>query len=133
MHKQLISCLPSDSVHDAAVKMKDYNVGAILVLDEGKGLKGILTDRDIALGVVGDSLDLKTARVSDVMTSNPVSISSDSDIETALSTMSRENVRRLPVTQDGQIVGLISTADLASELKEEFDQFISLEQAFAKQ
>ncbi|OGW35674.1 MAG: hypothetical protein A2010_06680 [Nitrospirae bacterium GWD2_57_9] len=133
MQKELVTCNPSDSVHDAAAKMKDYGVGAVLIVDEGMNLRGILTDRDIALSVVGDSKDPRTAIVSDIMTPNPTSISSDIDIESALKTMSSENVRRLPVTQDGRVIGLLSTSDLATEIKEEFDQFLSLEQAFAKQ
>lgn len=132
MHKELVTCSPSETCHDAAKKMKDNNVGTILIVEEGMKLKGILTDRDIALNVVGDSKDPRTTVVSEIMRPNPVSINSEMDIESALSTMSKENVRRLPVTQEGRLIGILSSADVASELKEEFDQFISLEQAYAK-
>lgn len=132
MQKQLVTCSPSSTVHDAAAKMKEYNVGSVLIVEEGQKLKGILTDRDIALNVVGDSKDPRSTIVSDIMTADPISINSDADVEFALKTMSQGNVRRLPVTQDGKVIGLLSSADLAVEIKEEFDQFIGLEEAFAK-
>lgn len=131
MQKKLVTCLPSTSIHDIAAKMKDHQVGSILVVEDGGKLKGIVTDRDIALSV-GDARDLGTTYASDIMTSDPVTIGADADFESALKTMRKENIRRLPVVQNGQLVGLLSSADVATEIKEEFDQFIGLEEAFAK-
>ncbi len=132
MQKNVVTCLPSTSVHDVAGLMKDNDVGSVLIVENGGMLKGIVTDRDIALNVAADSKDSRSTSISEVMTPNPNTINSDEDIESALKIMSKGNIRRLPVTQNGKLVGLLSSADLAVELKEEFDQFISLEEAIAK-
>ncbi len=132
MQKELVTCSPSATVHDVAAKMKKNKVGSILVVEDGGKLKGIVTDRDICLNVAADSKDPQTTYVNDVMTANPVTIDFDVDVESALKIMSKENIRRLPVTQEGRLVGLLSSADVAVEIKEEIDEFIGLEQAFSK-
>jgi CBS domain-containing protein len=132
MHKELVTVLPSSSVHEAALKMKEHGVGTVLVVEEGWKLRGILTDRDIAMTVAADSKDPKTTYTCDIMTIDPITINSDADIDSALRIMNRANIRRLPVTENGKLVGLLSSADVAAEIKEEFDQFIGLEEAFAK-
>jgi len=132
MQKELVTVLPSSSVHEAALKMKEYGVGSVLVVEEGWKLRGILTDRDIAIAVAADSKDPKATYTCDVMTTDPIAINADADIDSALRIMNRANIRRLPVTENGKLVGLLSSADVATEIKEEFDQFIGLEEAFAK-
>lgn len=132
MQKELITCSPSSTVHDAAAMMKEHHVGTVLVVEDGGKLRGIVTDRDIALNIAADSKDPQKTYASDVMTINPVTIDFNADVEDALKIMSKENIRRLPVMQDGKLVGLLSSADVAVEIKQEFDQFISLEESFAK-
>lgn len=132
MHKELVTILPTSSIHDAALKMKDDGVGSVLVVDEGMILKGIVTDRDVALAVAADDKDPNKTFISYIMTGDPEIISSEADTENALSVMKRKNIRRLPVVENGKLVGLLSTADLATEIKAEFDNFMGLEEAFAK-
>jgi CBS domain-containing protein len=132
MRKELVTVSPTATIHDAAAKMKEYNVGAVLVVDEGWKLKGILTDRDIALTVAADSKDPRTTFASDVMTADPITVNSDADVDSALRIMNRANIRRLPVTENGKLAGILSSADLAAEIKQEFSQFMGLEEAFAK-
>jgi CBS domain-containing protein len=132
MQKDLITILPSSTVYDAAVKMKEFHVGSVLVVEEGWKLKGILTDRDIAMAVAADMKDPKATCVCDIMTADPVTINSDADFESALRLMNRAHIHRLPVTENGKLVGLLSSANLAAEMKEEFNQFIGLGVAFAK-
>ncbi len=132
MQKELITCLPSATVHDAAAKMKEHSVGSVLIVEDGWKLKGILTDRDITLSVAADSKDPWTTFVYDVMTPDPITVNSQADVDSALRIMNKANIRRLPVIEDGKLVGLLSSADLAAEIKEEFTQFIGLEEAFAK-
>ncbi len=132
MHKELVTVLPSSFVHEAALKMKEHGIGSVLVVEEGWKLKGILTDRDIAMTVAADARDPKTTFVQDIMTTDPVTVNANADIDSALRIMKRANIRRLPVTEDGKLVGLLSSTDVAAEIREEFDQFIGLEEAFAK-
>jgi CBS domain-containing protein len=132
MQKELVTVTPSATIHDAAAKMKEHNVGSVLIVEEGWKLKGILTDRDIALFVAADSKDPRTTYAYDAMTADPITVKSDADIDSALRIMNKANIRRLPVLDDGKLVGLLSSADLAAEIKEELSQFIGLEEAFAK-
>jgi CBS domain-containing protein len=132
MNKELVSVLPSSTLYEVAQKMKQQKVGSILVIDEGWKLKGIVTDRDIAIAVAADSKDPRTTFAYEAMTADPICINSDADFDSALRIMNRASVRRLPVTEDGKVVGLLSSADVAREIKDEFQQFIGLEEAFAK-
>jgi len=132
MRKELITISPSATIHDAASKMKEQNVGSILVVDEGWKLKGILTDRDIALYVAADSKDPRSVHAYDIMTPDPITVDADADVDSALRIMNRANVRRLPVTENGKLAGILSSADLATEIKQEFSQFMGLEEVLAK-
>jgi CBS domain-containing protein len=132
MQKNVVTCSPSTSVHDAAGLMRDNDVGSIVIVEEGGMVKGLVTDRDIALNVAADSKDSRSTPVNEIMTPDPQTVNSNENIETALKIMSRDSIRRLPVVQEGKLVGLLSSSDLAVELKEEFDEFISLEEAIAR-
>jgi CBS domain-containing protein len=132
MQKELIAILPDATLHDAALKMKENSIGSILIVEDGGTLKGIVTDRDISLAVAADNKDPKTTFASDIMSKEPVSIPSDADVSYALKIMSDSNVRRLPVCEHERVIGILSSADVASEIKEEINQFIGLEEAFAK-
>jgi CBS domain-containing protein len=132
MNREVVSVLPSSTLIEVALKMKEHRVGSVLVIDEDWKLKGIVTDRDIAIAVAADYKDPKTTFASEIMTADPICIGSDADFDSALRTMNQATVRRLPVTEDGKVVGLLSSADVAREIKDEFQQFIGLEEAFAK-
>jgi len=132
MNKELVTVLSSSTLVEVAQKMKEHRVGSVLVVEEGWRLKGILTDRDIAIAVAADYRDPKTTFASEIMTADPICIGSDADFDSALRIMNRAGIRRLPVTENGKVVGLLSSADAAREIKNEFQQFIGLEEAFAK-
>jgi len=84
---------------------------------ETKKLIGIVTDRDIALRVVGADRDVKGTWVADVMTPNPVACHANDNIDLAIEAMSLHRVRRIPTVDDsGQLVGIISQADVATRL-----------------
>lgn len=132
MQKELVTISPLATIHDAASKMKEQNVGSVLVVDEGWKLKGILTDRDIALYAAADSKDPRSVHAYDIMTPDPITIDADADVDSALRIMNRANVRRLPVTENGKLAGILSSADLAAEIKQEFSRFMGLEEVLAK-
>ncbi|HEX6644796.1 MAG TPA: CBS domain-containing protein [Gemmatimonadales bacterium] len=105
---------PNDSVQDAARMMGSYNVGSLPVVEGGdnKRLIGIVTDRDLALGVIGEGRF--DAKVGDIMTPNPRTVRKDDDLEAASRIMAEEQVRRVPVVDEkGHVVGMIAQADLA--------------------
>ena len=132
MHKELVSVTPSSTLFEVAQKMKQQSVGSVLVCEEGWKLRGIVTDRDIAIAVAADAKDPRTTFAYEVMTADPIAINSDADVDSALRIMNRARIRRLPVTENGKLVGLLSSADLAVEIRNELNQFISLEETFVK-
>ncbi len=132
MQKELFTILPTTTIHDAAVKMKEQRIGSIIVMEEGGKLRGMVTDRDIALAVAADNMDPDKEFASEVMTKDPVWIKSDDDVDAALRIMNSRHVRRLPVCENERVVGFLSTADVATEIKEELNQFIGLEETFTR-
>ncbi|HVF26159.1 MAG TPA: CBS domain-containing protein [Anaerolineales bacterium] len=122
MTKDLVYSLPSDMVSDVAQLMKAEDIGPVLIVDDshdGKRLVGIVTDRDLAIKVVGEGRDPKSTRVEDVMTDSLVTCRADDDVENAMRAMAQNQLRRIPVVDDsGQLVGIISQADLATRLNE---------------
>ncbi|MCX7794711.1 MAG: CBS domain-containing protein [Thermodesulfovibrionales bacterium] len=132
MKKDLVTVPLTASVHDAALRMKENNIGTVLVTDEKGKLKGILTDRDIALAVAGDARDPKFTCVCDIMTPDPITIDPDADLDSAIRIMQKARIRRIPVTENGKLIGFISADDVAAAFKEQFDLFMELESAYAK-
>lgn len=103
---------PGDSIEDAAQKMKENDVGALLVVD-GDELKGIVTDRDVSNAVAEGKGD---GSVEDVASTDTTTIDPDSSLEDAIKLMRDNKVRRLPVVDDdGKPVGIVSLGDLAIE------------------
>jgi CBS domain-containing protein len=108
---------PSQSLAEAAEVMKDENVGSVPVVDDGQ-LVGILTDRDIVIRAVAERRDPQAVKVDEVASRELVTVEPQQDLDEALALMARHQVRRLPVVEDGQLVGMLAQADVALEEKE---------------
>ena len=108
MNRDVVSILPTATLHDAAMKMKEEGIGSILICEEGLRLKGILTDRDIGMAVAAEFRDPRTTIASDIMKKEPVTIESDADMDSALRLMSKSVIRRLPVCENGKVIGMLS-------------------------
>jgi CBS domain-containing protein len=114
MTRAIIGAASEDTVADAAVRMKDLGVGAVVIAEKGGRMAGILTARDIVVRVVAEKLDPSRVKVSDVMTPGMVSINEDNDIDEALDLMEERQIRRLLVSDsDGRPSGVVSLSDLA--------------------
>ena len=110
---------PSASVADAAKKLKESDIGALLVTD-GDELKGIVTDRDIVVGAVAEGKDPDDAKVEDVASTGDVTtVEPDASLDDAVKQMREADVRRLPVVEDGKPVGIVSLGDLAIALDDD--------------
>jgi len=119
MTKSPACCLAGDKVYTSAQRMQSENVGALPVVEnhETKKLIGIVTDRDLAVKVVGARRDTTNTRVGDVMTRNPVVCHPADDLDTTLEVMASHQIRRIPVVdENGQVVGIIAQADVAIRL-----------------
>lgn len=109
MSKEVVTCNPQDYVSEVADQMRTLDIGCLPVVSNKK-LVGMITDRDIVTRSVAK--DVKS-KVEDVMTKSVISVSpNDSTIEAA-TVMGRNQVRRLPVVENGGLVGFVSLADLA--------------------
>lgn len=105
---------PTDSVTEAAQAMKEQDVGSLPVV-EGERLVGIVTDRDIVVRAVAEGVDPRTATVGDVTSGDLVTVEPDEDLDDALKLMAQHRIRRLPVVEDGRLVGVVAQADVALE------------------
>jgi len=105
------------TIEDAARRMADLNVGALPICNNDGRLEGVITDRDVAVKVVAAGRDPRTTTVGDIsQETEVVTIGADDSIEEALRTMKDHAVRRLPVIDDDKLVGMISQADIATNI-----------------
>jgi len=108
---------PSQSLTDAASLMKQEDVGSVPVVD-GERLVGVLTDRDIVVRGIADGGDPRAVQVGDIASRDVVTVRPDDDLDEAVRLMAQHQVRRLPVVDDGHLVGVLATADVAHEAKD---------------
>jgi CBS domain-containing protein len=113
-------CVQEDeSMLDAAKKMESLDVGALPICGNDDRLKGMLTDRDIVVKVLAAGKDPSSTTAGEVGEGKPVTIGADDSIKETLSTMKEHAVRRLPVIDGHDLIGVVSQGDLAKEIDEE--------------
>ena len=101
---------PTDLVEHALRKMVERNVGCILIVDNGR-LLGIITERDISRGIIKSPENLKHP-VHQMMSSPVIFLSPVAPISEAMETMLNYGIRRLPIVEDGKVVGIVTERDL---------------------
>ncbi|WP_088294136.1 CBS domain-containing protein [Bacillus mycoides] len=111
MSTHIVHCTPLDNVYEAAVKMKEESVGLIPVI-ENKQVVGLVTDRDLVVRGIAEKHP-GSNQITNVMTTNIVAVSPDDSIEKATELMAQYQIRRLPVVESGQLVGMLALGDLA--------------------
>ncbi|EJQ41992.1 CBS domain-containing protein [Bacillus mycoides] len=111
MSTHIVHCTPLDNVYEAAVKMKEESVGLIPVI-ENQQVVGLVTDRDLVVRGIAEKHP-GSNQITNVMTTNIVSVSPDDSIEKATELMAQYQIRRLPVVESGQLVGMLALGDLA--------------------
>ena len=117
MTKQPVCCLPDDLATEAAELMKNKHVGSIPIIEDQQSRKlvGIVTDRDLAIRIVSEGLDGKSTKLETIMTRNAVTCKAEDDLQKAVDTMSKHQLRRIPVVDDdNKILGIIAQADVAT-------------------
>ncbi len=112
MTNNLAQVTPQATVYEAAQLMQKHNIGSVPVCDNNN-VVGILTDRDIVVRNIANGTDPKTAKVQDVMSSNVATVTSDTDIREVGKVMADKQVRRIPVVDNGMLVGMVAMGDLA--------------------
>ena len=109
----------NDTVLDAAKRLAELDVGAMPICGEDNRLKGMLTDRDIVVKVLARGKDPGSTKAGELGEGKPVTIGADDSVEEALHTMAEHKVRRLPVIDGHDLIGMVSQADLAKNVDEE--------------
>lgn len=104
---------PETTLADAAKVMDRVDIGDVLIVDGTGQLRGIVTDRDIAIRAVAEGRDPNTTTVEEIMTPTVETISSSATVREAIETMRRHDIRRLPVVDGGTPIGVVSLGDLA--------------------
>jgi CBS domain-containing protein len=113
MTQNVMTVNETQSVQEAAAIMSQYNIGAVPVVGSGGQMVGIVTDRDITLRTTAQGQNAQTP-VSEVMTAQQmVKGTPEMDVDQATELMSQQQIRRLPIEENGQLVGMVALGDLA--------------------
>ena len=114
-----VTCIgEKDSLTQAARKMAELDVGALPICGEDNRLKGMLTDRDIVVRALGQGRNPDDLTAGELAEGKPVTIGADDDVSDVLRTMSSRQVRRLPVIDGHDLVGMVAVADVARALSD---------------
>lgn len=114
MNGDIVTLPRSAPVIDAARRMRDADIGDVLVVD-GRKLTGVVTDRDIVVRAIAEGKDPRSTTLADVCSGDVVTVAPDDSIDHAAQVMRERAVRRLPVVEGGTPVGVVSLGDVAIE------------------
>lgn len=121
MNPNVITIEPTSTAALASRLLSRHNVGALPVCGADKKLRGMVTDRDIVLRCIAAEDDPAQTQVKDIMTRHPASVSPASDCRAVAQMMARHQVRRLPVVENQQLVGIVSLCDLVHNSRLEME------------
>ena len=127
MSQNVITIHPQESVAVAARLLANHNIGVLPVCANDGKVCGMVTDRDLVTRCMAANRSPEQTRVQDVMTGRIVSASSNMDVAVAAYLMGREQVRRLPVIDDGKLCGMISVGDLVGKEESSYEAAEALE------
>jgi CBS domain-containing protein len=112
MTRDVRACEPNATVAGAAKVMAQEDVGPVPIVEDGR-LIGIVTDRDIVVRVVAEGRDPNATTVSEIASTELVTVSPDDDLDEALKLLAERQIRRLPVVEGDRLVGIVAQADIA--------------------
>ena len=119
MSKNITAVREDETVREAAERLASDDIGILPICDDREQLKGVITDRDIVVQVIARGKDPSNTRVRDFEQGEIVTLRPDDSIQHACDLMAQYQVRRLPVVQEGRIVGMVSQADVAKSVAPE--------------
>jgi CBS domain-containing protein len=110
-----VTLSPDASLIEAAQRMRDNDIGDVLVVEDDGRLRGIVTDRDMVVRAMAEELEARNTTINDVCSTDLVAVDADEDSDRAVQLMRERAIRRVPVVDRGQVVGVISIGDMAIE------------------
>ena len=113
MTKDIVIADTNDTIIDVAKLMAHHNIGCIPVTENGEKVLGVITDRDIVVEMAEHSYDPYNTLATQIMSDNVYFVRPDVDVKFAFDLMKKQQVRRLPVLENGKILGMVSLGDLA--------------------
>ena len=117
MHNPVISIEGDRTLYDAAVLMEHRKIGS-LIIREGQRPVGILTERDFIRLIAKEKVSASSLKVVDMMTKSPITVNSESTVDEAGELMARYEIRRLPVVEEGNLVGIVTNRDILLNMLE---------------
>lgn len=119
----VVTIRPSDSVEALSRLLRDRRIGAVVVSDDGITIDGVVSERDVAYSLCIHKTELSSLPVSEIMTRNVITCSSDDDVAKVASAMHGHRIRHIPVVDGNRVCGMVSIRDLLNvrvdELQEE--------------
>lgn len=116
MSKDITVIREDETVREAAERLAGDDIGVLPITDQNKNLKGILTDRDIVVHVIARGKDPNSTRAKELEQGEIITLRPDDSIQHARDLMAQYKIRRLPVVENGRVVGMVSQADIAKSL-----------------
>lgn len=122
MTKDIVMADTNDTLIEVAKLMAHHNIGCIPVTENGEKVLGVITDRDIVVEMAEHSYDPYNTLATAVMSDNVYFVRPDVDVKFAFDLMKKQQVRRLPVVENGKILGMISLGDLAVSMNQQKEE-----------
>ena len=117
MCKKVVRATSDTTLNEIAKLMQENDVGCVPICNQENNVIGFVTDRDIITRCVATNKNCSQTKVSDIMTTNVIKTTPDTELDSATETMSHNQIRRLPVIENNQIVGMLTIGDLAQSQK----------------
>jgi CBS domain-containing protein len=115
---RVVTIDPDATVNEAIARLVQNNIGSLPVADPNGRLLGIFSERDVLRGIHNRGEGFGRMRVSEVMTPDPVSCTPDTDVDEVMGKMSERRIAKVPVVQDGRLVGVVSVGDVIKVMYE---------------
>ena len=109
---------PDDTVFTAVTRMVEMNIGALLVT-EGEGIKGIMTERDYLRFITAKGRTARDTPVKEVMTSKVIYVTPDTELNEVMTIMTAERIRHVPVLREGELLGIVSIGDVVKQISQD--------------
>ncbi len=111
MTKSVVTAGKDTTIPEIAKLMKSHRIGSVIIEDNGKAI-GIVTESDLVRRVIAEEKDPKTTTAEEVMSSPLISASYDTELTKAADIMAKNRIKRLPITRDGKVIGIVTVTDL---------------------